>query len=79
MHGLSQTHGLWILFTLIMLECTGIPVPGETALVTAAIYAGPTHRFNLMSVLFVAATAAMVGDNLGYLAGRVNGFRLILK
>lgn len=79
MHELIQAHGLWILFTVIMLECMGIPMPGETALVTAALYAGTTHRFNLMSVLLVAATAAIVGDNLGYLAGRVIGLRLVVK
>jgi len=79
MHDLIDAHGLWILFTIIMLECMGVPMPGETALVTAAIYAGSTHRFSLMSVLLVAATAAIVGDNLGYLAGRIIGLRLLLR
>src|SRR5262249_30747524 len=56
-----------------------IPMPGETALVTAALYAGTSHRFNLMSLLLVAATAAIIRDNLGYLAGRVVGLRLGVK
>jgi membrane protein DedA with SNARE-associated domain len=50
-----------------------IPLPGETASVTAALY------FSLMSVLIVAVLAAIVGDNLGYLAGRFIGLRLTLK
>jgi hypothetical protein len=32
---LIEAHGLWILFTVVVLECMGIPLPGETALVTA--------------------------------------------
>jgi membrane protein DedA with SNARE-associated domain len=37
---LIQAYGLWVLFIAVMLESMGIPVPGETALVTAALYAG---------------------------------------
>jgi membrane protein DedA with SNARE-associated domain len=70
---LIEAHGLWILFTVVVLECMSIPLPGETASVTAALY------FSLMSVLIVAVLAAIVGDNLGYLAGRFIGLRLTLK
>src|SRR5215472_8306810 len=79
MHELIQAHGLWILFTVILLECMGIPMPGETALVTAALYAGSTHQIGISSVVLVAATAAIIGDNLGYLIGRSIGVRLIVR
>lgn len=79
MHGLIHTYGLWALFTVVMLECMGIPMPGETALVTAALYAGSTHRIGIASVVLVAATAAIIGDNIGYLIGRSIGVRLITR
>jgi MaoC dehydratase-like protein len=37
----------------------GIPVPGETVLVSAALYAGSTHRLTIGSVMLVAATVAV--------------------
>jgi membrane protein DedA with SNARE-associated domain len=69
-HGLIQAYGLWVIFTLVMLESMGIPMPGETALVTAALYAGSTHQIGIASVVLVAATAAIIGDNIGYLVAR---------
>ena len=79
MHGLIHTYGLWALFTVVMLECMGIPMPGETALVTAALYAGSTHRIGIASVVLVAAAAAIIGDNIGYLIDRSIGVRLIAR
>ena len=54
---LVKTYGLWVLFIGITLECMGIRVPGETVLVSAALYAGSTHRLTIDSVMLVAATA----------------------
>jgi membrane protein DedA with SNARE-associated domain len=76
---LIQAYGLWILFTVVMLESMGIPMPGETALVTASLYAGSTHQIGIASVVLVAATAAIIGDNIGYLIGRSIGIRLIVR
>jgi len=55
---LVQTYELWVLFGVGMLESTGLPMPGETALVTAAAYAGATHQIGIASVILVAATAS---------------------
>jgi membrane protein DedA with SNARE-associated domain len=74
---LIQAYGLWVLFAVVMLESMAVPMPGETALVTAALYAGSTHRIGILPVVIVAATAAVVGDNIGYLIGRSIGLRLI--
>jgi membrane protein DedA with SNARE-associated domain len=76
---LIQAYGLWVLFIAVMLESMGIPVPGETALVTAALYAGSTHLINITSVVLVAAAAAIIGDNVGYLVGRSIGIRLVVR
>jgi membrane protein DedA with SNARE-associated domain len=76
---LIQAYGLWMLFAVVMLESMGVPMPGETALVTAALYAGTTHQIGILPVVIVAAMAAVVGDNIGYLIGRSVGLRLLLR
>jgi membrane protein DedA with SNARE-associated domain len=76
---LIQVYGLWVLFTVVMLESIGVPMPGETALVTAALYAGSTHQIGVVSVVLVAATAAIVGDNIGYLIGRTIRIRVLVR
>lgn len=78
-HHLIQAYGLWILFTVLLLESMGVPAPGETALITAALYAGSTHQFHIVSVVLVAAAAAIMGDNIGYLIGRTIGIRLVAQ
>jgi membrane protein DedA with SNARE-associated domain len=79
MQDLIHTYGLWVLFAAVMLESMGIPMPGETAVVTAAIYAGSTHHVSVTSVVLVAATAAIIGDNIGYLIGRSIGIHLLAR
>jgi membrane protein DedA with SNARE-associated domain len=65
-----QNFGYLAVALFIALECIGFPLPGETTLITASVYAGSTHRLNVGIILAVAAAAAIVGDNLGYLVGR---------
>jgi len=77
--GLIQSYDLWVLFALVMLESMGIPLPGETALVTAALYAGSTHQIGIVSVVLVAAIAAIIGDNIGYLIRRSIGIRVVAR
>lgn len=64
------------LFALVGAESTGVPVPGETALIAAALLANQGH-FAIQWVIAVAAAAAIVGDNIGYLIGRAGGRRLL--
>src|ERR1700742_1575916 len=73
---LVQSYGYYAVFTLIALESLGIPLPGETAMITAALYAGTTHQLNLIVLAAVAAAGAVVGDNAGYWLGRTGGYRL---
>jgi membrane protein DedA with SNARE-associated domain len=75
---LIQSYGLWALFAVVMLESMGVPLPGETALVTTALYAGATHQIGIISVVLVTAAAAIIGDNIGYLIGRSIGIRLLV-
>lgn len=71
-------HGLVLLFLAVAIESAGIPVPGETALIAAAVLAREGH-YSLFWVIVVAAAAAIIGDNIGYWLGRVGGRRLIYR
>src|SRR5215211_611200 len=71
-------HGLILLFVLVAMESAGVPLPGETALVTAAILAERGH-YSLPAVIAVAAAAAIVGDNVGYWIGRKGGRGLLRR
>ena len=74
---LLHSYGYFAVFAFIALESLGVPLPGETTLIAAAVYAGATHHLNIGAVLLVAATAAIIGDNAGYWLGRVGGQRLV--
>jgi membrane-associated protein len=71
-------YGLVLLFGLIALESAGIPLPGETALIAAAVLAEQGH-YSLVAVIVVAASAAIIGDNGGYWIGRKGGRALLRK
>jgi membrane protein DedA with SNARE-associated domain len=73
---LVHHYGLIALFLIVMLESSGVPLPGETALVAAAIFASQGH-LEIAEVIAVAAAAAIVGDNIGYWLGREGGRRLL--
>ena len=73
---LISSYGYLAVFVLVGAESLGIPLPGETALITAAIYAGHTHRLNPWLIFLVAAAAAIIGDNIGYWIGDKGGYRL---
>ena len=68
-------YGLVVLFLLVGVESAGIPVPGETALVAAAVLAH--DHWGIEWVIVVAACGAIVGDNVGYWLGRVGGRKLL--
>jgi len=64
--------GYPVLFALIFGESAGLPLPGETALLTAGVLAG-TGQLSLPLVIVVAVVAAVTGDSLGYWLGRRGG------
>jgi undecaprenyl-diphosphatase len=68
--------GYVALALLVGLESTGVPVPGETALIAAGVLAHD-GEMEITAVIAIAAVAAIVGDNLGYLIGRHGGRRLL--
>ncbi|MCW6507123.1 DedA family protein [Lichenifustis flavocetrariae] len=74
-----HSWGLLAVFVIIALESTGIPLPGEATLVSAALVATTTHELSIVAVVAVAAAGAIIGDNLGYLIGRRFGTTLLVR
>lgn len=76
MSGLVHHYGLLALFVIVMLESGGLPLPGETALVAAGVFAS-RGQLDIVAVIALAAAAAIIGDNLGYWIGRTGGRKLL--
>ena len=62
----------------VMIENAGIPIPGETMMIAASILSS-TGRLDPYSVIASGATGAIIGDNIGYWAGRVGGRKLLVR
>jgi membrane protein DedA with SNARE-associated domain len=68
--------GYPLLFGFVAAESAGALVPGETSLILAAALAAQ-GQLSLPVVIAVAAGAAILGDNVGYLIGRKGLRRLV--
>ena len=75
---LLSSYGYLFLFLLVGIESLGIPLPGETALISAAAMAA-TGRMNIVLVVIAAAAGAVVGDNAGYWIGHRGGIALVRR
>ena len=71
-------YGYWAVFFGVMLENAGIPVPGETILLIAGYFAA-TGEFHIALVMLVAATGAVIGDNIGFAIGHHYGRGILLR
>jgi len=71
-----ESYGLIAVGLLVFLEDFGVPLPGETILITASVTASQ-HRLNILLVALVAVVAAVAGDNVGWVIGRYGGRRLL--
>jgi len=76
---LVRAHGVLAVGVITTLESMGIPLPGESAVIAAALYAAETHEIGILPLIAAAAAGAILGDNLGYLIGDQIGFRLIAR
>jgi membrane protein DedA with SNARE-associated domain len=80
-HTLQQILSVWgylAVFAFVAIEYTGIPFPGETMLITAAIYAGAGH-LSIAGVIAAAALGSLFGGTSGYWIGRTGGRKLALR
>ena len=71
-------YGYWALFGVILLENFGLPVPGESLLITSALLASQ-GEMHLVPLLLIAWAAAVTGDNIGYAIGRFGGRKLVFR
>jgi membrane protein DedA with SNARE-associated domain len=69
---LVEVFGYPLLFLVVMAESSGVPVPGETGLIAAAV-AASQGKLQIELVIPIAALAAIIGDNIGYQIGRKGG------
>ena len=76
---LLTMYGYWAVLVFVAIESTGLPFPGETMLLVAAIYAGKTHHLFIPLVIVAAASGAILGDNVGFWIGREGGYRLLRR
>ncbi len=63
----------------VAIESIGVPFPGETTLIAAALYAGASHRMSIVIVVLAATAGAVCGGSIGFWAGRQFGLNLLLR
>jgi membrane protein DedA with SNARE-associated domain len=71
-------YGYWAVFVPVLLETAGLPLPGETSLLFAGV-ASSTGRLDVYWTIAAGASAAIIGDNIGYAIGRFGGRRLVMR
>jgi membrane protein DedA with SNARE-associated domain len=79
LQNLVSTHGYWVIAFIVGLESMGIPLPGETILVLAAIYAAGDPTLNIWLVIAAAGAGSIMGDNLGYWIGKRYAYALLVR
>jgi membrane protein DedA with SNARE-associated domain len=72
-------YGYWTVAIALLLENAGLPVPGETILLTASFLAFSEHRLYLPYIILVGVCAATTGDNIGFLIGHYGGRPLLTR
>jgi membrane protein DedA with SNARE-associated domain len=76
---LALSYGYAAIFFIVMMESAGVPLPGETTLVSAAVFAGTKGNLDISYVIAAAAAGAIVGDNIGYWVGREVGTPVVTR
>ena len=79
LQSLISTYGYLAVGVIVGLESMGLPLPGETVLVVASLYASRQHGLSIEGIIAAAAVGGIVGDNVAYLVGREFGYRLLLR
>ncbi len=74
-----DSFGYLAIALFVGVESLGVPLPGETVLITAAAYAGATGRLSIVLVIAVAAAAAITGGAAGFGIGWYGGYELLRR
>ncbi len=75
--GLLRQYGDAAVFVGVLLESMGLPLPGESLLVAAGVYAATTHHLNIFLMVPIAAAGAICGDQIGFFVGRWVGLPVL--
>jgi membrane protein DedA with SNARE-associated domain len=75
---LIERYGYPVVFFTILVEGAGIPAPGQTILIAAALSAAHGH-LSILWVMILAYLGAGLGNSLGYLLGRWGGRALLAR
>ena len=67
---LISIYGSWLVAAIIALECLGVPLPGETVLIAAALYAGSTQELSIWSVFVAGVLGGTIGNFIAFWVGR---------
>jgi membrane protein DedA with SNARE-associated domain len=78
LHDALVHYGYWAVAAALLLENSGVPVPGETILLLASALAYGARELQLGWIIAVGTVAATLGDNLGYGLGLYGG-RVLLE
>jgi membrane protein DedA with SNARE-associated domain len=73
-----DSYGYVAVGGLLFVEDFGVPAPGETILIAAAVYAG-AGQLNIVAVVLIGFIAAVAGDNVGFAVGHFGGRALVLR
>jgi membrane protein DedA with SNARE-associated domain len=73
-----DSYGYLAVFGFLFIESFGAPVPGQTMLMAAGVFAG-AGRLNVFGIAVLGFLAAVAGDNVGYLIGHYGGRRLVRR
>jgi membrane protein DedA with SNARE-associated domain len=72
-------YGYAIVVLLVFAEGVGLPLPGETALLTAAAFAAQHERLSIVGVVIASVVGATGGGLGGYWIGRTGGLELLQR
>jgi membrane protein DedA with SNARE-associated domain len=77
LRGALVHYGYWAVAAVLLLENTGLPLPGETVLLLASFLAYSEHELRFPLVILVGIVATTAGGELGFAVGRHGGRPLI--
>jgi len=76
---LLHSYGYAAVAAFVAIESLGVPFPGESMVIAAALYAGLSHHLAVLGIFLCAAAGAIVGDNIGFAIGWFAGFALLAR
>jgi len=79
LNGWLQSIGYLAVALFVGIESLGVPLPGETMLITAAVFAATTHQLSIVGIIAAAIVGAVIGDNIGFGIGWFGGYPILRR